>query len=592
MQPILGAVIAVSYIEVPMNRLRLMKGRCLLLVLLPLILLVACDDGVRQRLQLEELERMNRADSLMTNDSLALDLAEWFDDHGTPNEQMRAYYILGRTYADLGEAPQAIEAYNDAADRADTIDADCDYKTLAKVYAQMSTIYYNQNLMEDYLNCLQSSSVNALKANDTLMALKEKAYMMAGYDRLEEDDSLLSIFYNIYSGFNRLGEKQRAAQYCVMPVKSLLRKSRTEEAKSYLDIYEAYSGYFNNGRVMKGREVFYYYKGMYYLAVNKYDSAEYYFRRELLWGTDYNNQNAASKGLAKLFTLTHRPDSAAKYAIYSYDMIDSVYAQMAINEVEQMAGMYNYSRFQRKAHIEKQRADNARLNSRILLFILIIAAIISLNIYNSLKRKRKIVHTRYANRMKQLAAAQSDIIMLRSHEREFSRLLQEKEKTIEGKDEELSSLRQHHTELINQISEKKLFIETLQSEIAKYQGRMLHTNKTAESRLQESTVYKSLIKKADKGKVLTTEEWDELISLVIEVLPGYFQFLSNNQYILNPKEYRMCVLLRLHVNARSAGNLIGVSPSSVTKMSKNVSKAIFERELTAKDLITELMEIA
>ena len=592
MQPILGAVIAVSYIEVPMNRLRLMRGRCLLLVLLPLILLVACDDGARQRLQLEELERMNRADSLMTNDSLALDLAEWFDDHGTPNEQMRAYYILGRTYADLGEAPQAIEAYNDAADRADTIDADCDYKTLAKVYAQMSTIYYNQNLMEDYLNCLQSSSVNALKANDTLMALKEKAYMMAGYDRLEEDDSLLSIFYNIYSGFNRLGEKQRAAQYCVMPVKSLLRKSRTEEAKSYLDIYEAYSGYFNNGRVMKGREVFYYYKGMYYLSVNKYDSAEYYFRRELLWGTDYNNQNAASKGLAKLFTLTHRPDSAAKYAIYSYDMIDSVYAQMAINEVEQMAGMYNYSRFQRKAHIEKQRADNARLNSRILLFILIIAAIISLNIYNSLKRKRKIVHSRYANRMKQLAAAQSDIIMLRSHEREFSRMLQEKEKTIEGKDEELSSLRQHHTELINQISEKKLFIETLQSEIAKYQGRMLHTNKTAESRLQESTVYKSLIKKADKGKVLTTEEWDELISLVIEVLPGYFQFLSNNQYILNPKEYRMCVLLRLHVNARSAGNLIGVSPSSVTKMSKNVSKAIFERELTAKDLITELMEIA
>ena len=127
-----------------MNRLRLMRGRCLLLVLLPMILLVACDDGARQRLQLEELERMNRADSLMTNDSLALDLAEWFDDHGTPNEQMRAYYILGRTYADLGEAPQAIEAYNDAADRADTTDADCDYKTLARVYAQKAEVFYYQ----------------------------------------------------------------------------------------------------------------------------------------------------------------------------------------------------------------------------------------------------------------------------------------------------------------------------------------------------------------------------------------------------------------------------------------------------------------
>ncbi|MBQ8487891.1 MAG: hypothetical protein IJ533_09625, partial [Prevotella sp.] len=56
------------------------------LLLLTLSLLVACDDGRQQRLQLEELERQNRADSLMLNDSLALALAEHFDHHGTPNE--------------------------------------------------------------------------------------------------------------------------------------------------------------------------------------------------------------------------------------------------------------------------------------------------------------------------------------------------------------------------------------------------------------------------------------------------------------------------------------------------------------------------
>jgi hypothetical protein len=89
-----------------------------------LLLLVACDSGRRERLQLEELERQNRADSLMTNDSLALALTNYFDRHGTPNEQLRAYYILGRTYADVGEAPRAIEAYNTAADRADTTAAD------------------------------------------------------------------------------------------------------------------------------------------------------------------------------------------------------------------------------------------------------------------------------------------------------------------------------------------------------------------------------------------------------------------------------------------------------------------------------------
>ena len=64
-------------------------------------LFTACTSGERQRLQLEELERMNRADSVMLNDSLARALADWFDRHGTPNEQLRAYYMLGRTYAEF-----------------------------------------------------------------------------------------------------------------------------------------------------------------------------------------------------------------------------------------------------------------------------------------------------------------------------------------------------------------------------------------------------------------------------------------------------------------------------------------------------------
>ena len=115
----------------------MMRRGTLLLQLLLFTVFAACDSGERQRLQLEELERMNRADSVMLNDSLARDLAEWFDRHGTRNEQLRAYYMLGRTYADRGEVPQALEAYHDAIDRADTTAQDCNYYTLCRVYAQM-----------------------------------------------------------------------------------------------------------------------------------------------------------------------------------------------------------------------------------------------------------------------------------------------------------------------------------------------------------------------------------------------------------------------------------------------------------------------
>ena len=136
------------------------------------LLLAACGENHQQMvLQLEELERQNRADSLMLNDSLALHLADYFDRHGSANERLRAHYILGRTYADMGEAPAALSAYLDAADCADTTQADCDYRTLSRVYGQMSSVFYQQNLMEDYIAACDKSTNYAWKSKDTLQAL-------------------------------------------------------------------------------------------------------------------------------------------------------------------------------------------------------------------------------------------------------------------------------------------------------------------------------------------------------------------------------------------------------------------------------------
>ena len=84
---------------------------CLSVLLLFLVaVLAACSgDGSQMRAQLEELERQNRADSVMTNDTLAERLVKYFDRHGTPNERMRAHYILGRTYA--AEQARAWDVY-------------------------------------------------------------------------------------------------------------------------------------------------------------------------------------------------------------------------------------------------------------------------------------------------------------------------------------------------------------------------------------------------------------------------------------------------------------------------------------------------
>jgi hypothetical protein len=56
-------------------------------------------EEMRQRLQ--ALNAMNRADSVLTATERdeAQALADYFDSHGTPNDQLLAHYLLGRCYA-------------------------------------------------------------------------------------------------------------------------------------------------------------------------------------------------------------------------------------------------------------------------------------------------------------------------------------------------------------------------------------------------------------------------------------------------------------------------------------------------------------
>ena len=101
-----------------------------------MLLLAGCGGNKAGMLQqLEQLEQQNRSGQPMLNDSLAEDLVNYFDRHGSANERMRSRYILGRTYYCLGELPRALELYNEAADCADTTAAECEFKVLSRIYA-------------------------------------------------------------------------------------------------------------------------------------------------------------------------------------------------------------------------------------------------------------------------------------------------------------------------------------------------------------------------------------------------------------------------------------------------------------------------
>ena len=543
----------------------------LCLMSLVAMLMTACGESHQQMvLQLEELERQNRADSLMLNDSLALRLADYFDRHGSANERLRAHYILGRTYADMGEAPAALSAYLDAADCADTTQADCDYRTLSRVYGQMSDVFYWQNLMEDYIQSLNKSIKYAWKDKDTLQALNEEAHIIAAYNRLGQLDKVIITFDEV---FNKLLQKygaEYAAKFCILPIHALLKKGHMEKAKTYIDLLKTKSGYFDaDGTIEKGRETCYFYIGRYYLLSHKIDSAEYFFRKEFSEGKDVTNQSMASRGLSLLFAQEGRLDSATKYALYSYEMNDSVYAQMATEEVEQAKSLYNYSRHQSIANKEHERAERER-KAKNMLFLAVALALVAIgSIVYAWRRRKKAAEARYESIAASLKRAEGELANLHA---------------LEAEKTDLQAL---SDELYRQIAAKEAAVGHLQREIAQLRRENVPQVSVAEQQLSQSDLYRRLHQSA-KCEAIPEEEWQAIDAMVRDTLPGYHRFLSSLRYSPDSNEYRICLLLRLHIRMQDASGFIGISKSRLSQISTDILEDVFAIKGSGKELQKQL----
>lgn len=102
----------------------------------------------RQRMRYELLyhKAMNKAYIPFKSDSVMQEVADYYEHHGSTNDRMLAYYVLGCVYRDMHEAPTALEYYHKATEQADTTAKDCDYSTLFRVYNQMGVLFGKQYL--------------------------------------------------------------------------------------------------------------------------------------------------------------------------------------------------------------------------------------------------------------------------------------------------------------------------------------------------------------------------------------------------------------------------------------------------------------
>ena len=521
----------------------------------------AMNKSRQMKLLLLKAKIRNKLAMPMSTDSLK-DIADYFDKHGDSNERMLAYYILGCAYFDGKDAPMALQYFHEAAAKADTTDSSCDFKNLSRIYTFLGEILYKHLSPENALIAQKQAIKYAKLAKDTLNAICGYQRLTETYYYLGKYDSVISISDKSSKLFRKYGYINYAASSYGIPIFIMVENGETNKVKPYLRIYEKESGLYDTkvNKVKKGHEIHYYIKGMCYLNENKFDSAEYFFRKELNETSDYNNHQAAAKGLYMLYKKRCNNDSVTKYAEMWNAATDSAYARMSTEHLQQMQAMYNYNANKLLADKKNKEAITYKYWSIILIFAFTLSICIILLIQQ--KRKKDIAINQQLN-----AKNTMNLLLLEKKEKELDHAICAKikdEKLIKQKTAEIEELNKKICELCGDSWKEQ--------NVSSIKGNILNI-----ALIEHLHVLSGTSRKA------TYEDKKQLISYAERNMPNFMNYLNIRKNKLSDIEILICILIKFKFITSEITCLLDISSQRLTTTRRRLNNKIFGNTGGAKD---------
>ena len=531
-----------------------------------LLLLFSCEDGKKYRTILQEAREQNLAYIPFTSDSALRQVVDYYDRHGTPNDRLLARYLLGCVYRDLHEAPIALITWEDAIACADTTAADCDYATLFRVYGQMAEVYFRQCMSEKGYSAIQRFSKYALQAGDTLNYIRGLLWCNDIFYNSGDTTAVFQNIRHVRQLYLERNLKQEAARVYPTAIAIALDYEQFDRAQVMMQLFESESGLFDEqGNIAQSYERYYYQKGRYLMAVEQVDSAKQYFRRLLSF---QDLEIDGYRGLLYVFKNKGQVDSILRYNQLYEDALVRYLNNTKASAITQAEGMYDYSRQERLALQQEQKARRRGFLS----IMAIVTGCVGVIIVYGYSRRKKIL------REKELRNAIN--IYLRTKEE------------LDKAYKELRLLREHlpqQEETMKILSEKETRIQELETQIGRYKERLGHPIPPKdEDLLMHSDIVVLLrqichiqsVKKESKIETIqprscSDAEWQELLNVLQRYHYSFFHLLTVEKRL--PKlQFKVCILSRLHFEVGETSILLGTSMSNVSNARKRAVQRLFD----------------
>ena len=533
----------------------------ILLLVTACALLAGCSpDGSYMRQRLQYVSASNRADTVFTERWLPTvdSLVSYFDRHGAANDRMMAHYLKGRVHHDMGEAPQALECYQKAAEQADTTRDDCDFYTLTAIYGQMADIFHEQILPSEERQALEKSEHFAVRGNDNFAALKAFELRTRPYYLQNDTDSILYIVRESRMRYLRTGDTCSASTVLPVAINIFLDRQQYAEAYQYMRLFEKESGKFDESGAYLGAGLYDYERGRYALFAGKTDSATIYFQRVLEAGYE----EAGYKGLLMYYQKKHIADSIAKYATLFARANDDSYLHVNQNAVHQISAMYDYGRQQRLA--EESRATAARQKNYLVyaFFAFLFAAAIAAFSYNRVRIQNLL-------RISQLLKAKADLqSLLEEKQAQLDIFISKNASEIERITQESNQI------LIEHIREKKALeqqIEDMNRKLSLFSGASREKaffNTPIGQRFQ--TIRSNIPKEAPP----TDLDWNQCIKTFRDHFPSYYSFITNG-HTLTEYQLRICIMIRQNYRESEMAFFLDTDKQRINRIKLQVNSKLF-----------------
>ena len=489
-----------------------------------------------------------------TSDSLVTRIVAYYDRHGDADKRLEAYYMLGRVYRTLGDAPRSLRAFQTALEIGE---GSARWPLLGRIHEQMNYLFAYQELYPEAMRSADASLRIYQKLGDArgvAVAWRNKARI---FDRYQQTDSMAYYYQLAYE--TARAAKDAFTDYILNEyISAYMEHGMLEEGAALIHLLPE--------EIQKEEPIALYSLGMDCLRQEKPDSARYYFRNALrqIHEDYFILRRDLYHLLSEIAERQGDTRQALRYARESSALKDSIAERTRTEALQKIHSLYNYQHIEAEnSRLAVQAAQTEKWVYRAVCVILVLMILLFWLWRRSRKRKREAEALR---RLKERL------------ERDARKRLSANMRRIAELEELLRQERTQKDAVCQRLEQLTAEKEALELDNREIQLQ-LDEREIKDLRMRKAAIYAWFHAPEHWDAIHeNSPQWKELEGQVNEVYPDFSQTLRRHCPKLKISELHVCLLVKIGIPVGGMSQIMDLSKSAIS----NIRTRLYEKIFTDK----------